>query len=403
MLKVLLGHNSYQWPGGEDTAFELDAQILEERGHAVARYHRHNDEIGDPGPVAAARTVGRSIWSIRTQRELRDLLAAERPDVAHFQNTFPLVSPSAFAACHRAGVPVVITVQNYRLACPSAFLFRDGELCEDCLHRTVKWPGVLHACYRDSRAQTAAVATMLAAHRVSGAWARHIDVVIAVSRFGRDKLVEAGVPEDRVVVRPNFTAPDPGRRLAGEHGDHVLFAGRLSAEKGVDVVLDAAALAPEVPIRIVGDGPERPALEEQARRLRLQNVEFAGLRPRPEVQQLMRGARVLVFPSRWYEHFPFVLVEAFASGLPAIASDVGAMPEIVAANGAGALFRPGDAADLADRLRWAWSHPAEVAAMGAAARTAFEERYSADRAYENLIAAYDRAIDRHASRARARR
>jgi glycosyltransferase involved in cell wall biosynthesis len=386
---VLLAHNTYQWPGGEDVAFEADGALLESRGHRVVRYLRDNDEIESLGAAGKARVAGRTIWAGDTARALRRLIAEARPDIAHFHNTFPLISPSAFAVCRRAGVPVVLTVQNFRLGCPNAFLFRDGHVCEDCLHRTIKWPGVVHACYRESRAQTAVVAGMLAAHAALRTWTRRVDTFITVSEFACAKLVESGVPADRIIRRPNFLTPDPGDRPAGPGEGFLLFAGRLSPEKGIDTLLDACRAAPDVEVRIAGDGPLREEVDRTA--ASLPNVTVLGARERPEVLDLMRRARALVVPSIWYEHFPFVLLEAFASGLPAIASDLGSTAEIVGGNGAGVLFRAGDAADLAMKLRWAAANPDEVAPLGRKARATFEAELSERPAYDRLMAAYELA------------
>jgi glycosyltransferase involved in cell wall biosynthesis len=230
---------------------------------------------------------------------------------------------------------------------------------------------------------------MLAVHSALRTWSRRVDVFVTVSQFASAKLVETGVPAERIVRRPNFLHPDPGDRAPGPGEDFVLFAGRLSPEKGIDTLLDACRAAPDVDVRIAGDGPMRDAVERAA--AAMPNVTVLGSRERPEVLALMRQARALVVPSIWYEHFPFVLLEAFASGLPAIASDLGSTAEIVGGNGAGVLFRAGDAGDLAGKLRWAVARPDEVAPLGRKARATFEADLSSGPAYERLMGAYDQA------------
>jgi glycosyltransferase involved in cell wall biosynthesis len=397
-LKVLFGHNTYQWPGGEDVAMELDAALLDAHGHAVVRYLRDNDEIAGLSLRGKARFAAQTIWAPDARRELRDLLERERPDVAHFHNVFPLISPSGFAACRDAGVPVVLTVANYRIACANAYLFREERVCEACLHRTVKWPAVVHRCYHDSALESGVVASMLAIHRWLHLWSRLVDVFIAVSDFGREKLVEAGLPAEKVVVRENFAFPDPGDRQSDRpDGGFALFVGRLSPEKGLRTLVRACGAVPDIPVHVVGDGPMRAELEEAARAAGA-NVTFRGQLPREHVLQLMRTARALVFPSLWYEHFPLVIVEAFASGLPVIASGLGAMKGIVGDPGLGATFPPGDDAALAACLRDAWNDAGKMADRGRAARRQFEEKYTADVAYDRLVAIYDRARDERASR-----
>jgi glycosyltransferase involved in cell wall biosynthesis len=218
-----------------------------------------------------------------------------------------------------------------------------------------------------------------------------------VSDFAAAKLVETGVPADRIVRRSNFLHPDPGDRAAGPGADFVLFAGRLSPEKGIDTLLGACRAAPDVEVRIAGDGPMRDEVERAA--ATMPNVTVLGACSRPEVLELMRQARALVVPSIWYEHFPFVLLEAFASGLPAIASDLGSTAEIVGGNGAGVLFRTGDPGDLATKLRWAIAEPDEVARLGRQARATFEAELSSGPAYDRLMGAYDQARTRAAGRA----
>src|ERR1051326_6286986 len=179
-VRFVLVHNYYQRPGGEDRVFHAEAQLLREQGHIVAEYVEDNKRITGE---KLARVAVQTIWSERSRRRLRRVLAEFRPDVTHFHNTFPLISPSAYYACHAAGVPVVQTVHNYRLGCPQAGFFRDGRICEDCRGKAIAWPGVVHGCYHGSRATSGVIALMNAAHRLRGTWSKRVDVYIALSEF----------------------------------------------------------------------------------------------------------------------------------------------------------------------------------------------------------------------------
>ena len=380
-MKILLVHNFYQQPGGEDQVFHAEGALLERHGHPVVRYTVHNDRVREMNGVEAALA---SLWSRRTMREVSELIQRERPRLVHVHNTFPLVSPSIYYAASAEGLPVVQTLHNYRLFCPMAEFFRDGAVCEDCLGRT-PWPGVLHACYRDSRLASGVVATMLTGHRILGTWKRKVTAYVALTDFGRRKFIEGGLPEERIYVKPNFVDPDPGPGEGG--GRYALFVGRLAASKGVETMLEAwERLEREVPLWIVGDGPLRERVQDRADRLN--GVRWLGRRSREEVLELMREARFLVFPSEWYEGLPTVILEAYASGLPVLARDLGSLTALVEDGRTGARFRPGDAADLAAKVDWLVSDPAGTASMRKAARCAFEANYTAERNYELLMNVY---------------
>jgi glycosyltransferase involved in cell wall biosynthesis len=395
---ILLVHNRYRQFGGEDVAFEAESRLLESRGHRVHRFVVNNHRIPDsPRLVEELSLAARTVWSRRAARLLGERVARLRPDVVHVHNFFPLLSPAIYAACARAGAAVVQTLHNYRLICPVATLYRDGHPCEDCVGRSITWPGVLHACYRDSRPATAAVTAMLAVHRARDTWRRDVDMLIAVSDFLRRKLLEGGFASENIMVKPNFVDPDPGVRTNG--GDEFLFLGRLSDQKGVSTLLEAwRTVPPETKLRIVGEGP----MDREARELaaRSSAVAVAGPIAHTEVFAQLATARALIFPSRSYEGgFPLSILEAYATGVPVIASRLGNMAELVQDGSTGLLFRPGDAQDLADKVQWASDHPVELARMGGEARQVYEARFTAEANYSSLIAIYEAAIARRATRA----
>ena len=378
-LRVLVAHNSYQMRGGEDTVVDGEVALLRSHGHSVTEYRRNNDELKDLRAAAAAVDT---LWSRRTVHDLDALIGQERPDVLHVHNTFPLISPSIYWAAHRHKIPVVQTLHNFRLLCPQAMFLRDGKVCEDCLGK-LPWRAVQHGCYRESRAQSAALGGMLVLHRTIGTWQYKVARYIALNDFCRNKFIEGGLPAKRIAVKPNFVdfdAPPPG------HREGFLFVGRLSPEKGVATLAKAMARTEGVKLMVAGDGPAAPLLAG------LTGVECLGAVPLPRIRQLMGSAAALVLPSIWYENFPRTLVEAFGSGLPVIASRIGALAELVVDGETGLLFEPGNPDDLAAKLRWANAHAAEMAAMGARARQQFEQEFTPEKNYGQLIAIYGDAM-----------
>lgn len=393
--RVLLVHNYYQQPGGEDEVFVGEGRLLEERGHAVARYAVHNDAVRG---VGRARLAAGAVWSRASYRALRALIRAERPDVVHVHNTMPLISPSAYFGAAAEGVPVVQTVHNYRHLCANGLLLRDGAPCHACVGRRVGLPGVVHACYRGSRAATATVVATNALHRAAGTWSRRVGVYVALTEFARRRLLEGGLPAERLVVKPNFVDPDPGAGRGA--GGYAVFVGRLAPEKGVRTLLAAwRALGAALPLRIVGDGPLAPEVARAA--AEIPGVTWLGRRTPAEVLALVGDAACLVCPSEWYETFGRVIAEAFAAGTPVVASEIGALAELVRVGETGLLFPPGDPAALAAAVRRLLGDPPRLARMRVAARHEFEQRFTADRNYDALVRIYDLAISRDATRRRS--
>lgn len=378
--RVLLVHNAYRLPGGEDSVVADEAALLARKGHEVIEMRRDNHEADGLGRL---RLAAQTLWSPRTHADTLALLRRHRPAVVHVHNTLPLVSPSLYWACAEAGVPVVQTLHNFRLACPQAMFLREGRVCESCIGRT-PWPAVRHGCYRGSRAQTAVVVGMLALHRGLGTWRDKVTRYIALNEFCRAKFVQAGLPAGRIVVKPNFA--DIPRDAAPQARQGFLFVGRLAPEKGIDVLAEAWRACPGLSLRVAGTGPHAAPLQACA------GVTLLGALSQSDVQAQMRGALALVLPSLWYENFPRTLVEAFGAGLPVIASRLGAMAELIEPGVTGLLFEPGDVADLGETLRWAAAHPEAMARMGVNARERFDRLYTADINYTRLIEIYRDAI-----------
>jgi glycosyltransferase involved in cell wall biosynthesis len=385
-MRILLVHNEYQQPGGEDKAFAAEGELLEAHAHQVLEYRSHNNLVSKMNRLALAKAT---VWNSAVYRELRVLIRRERPQVAHFHNTFPLISPAAYYAARAEGVPVVQTLHNYRLICPNALLFRDGRVCEDCFGKTPPWPGVVHACYRGDRVATAVVAGMLTTYRALKAWREMVDVYIALTDFAREKFVEGGLPAQKIVAKPNFLYPDPG--IGEGRGEYALYVGRLSVEKGVDTLLAAwKKIGKKMPLKIVGEGPLESKVAECVGRV--PGVEWLRAQPRERTLALMRDARALILPSVCYENFPMVVAEAYAVGLPVIASDIGSISTLIEPGRTGLYFRPGDPEDLAAQVEQVLMSPSEIAYMRKEARAEFEEKYTAERNHLMLVDIYQAAI-----------
>jgi glycosyltransferase involved in cell wall biosynthesis len=387
-VKVVVVHNFYQQPGGEDQVFADETALLESHGHAVIRHTLHNDAIDGMSKLTVA---GKTIWNSAARAQLRDLVNRERPRVVHFHNTFPLFSPAVYSAARSAGAAVVQTLHNYRLVCPDAQFFRDGAPCEDCLGKMIPWPAVLHRCYRNSLEATAVAAGMLTIHKLRGTYHHEVDAYIALSEFARTKFIAAGLPPRKMMVKPNFVGPDPGVIPSSGAGGYALFVGRLDRSKGVHTLLEAwRRLKAPIELKIAGDG----ALADDVRAAAAKDVRimFLGRRPLREIYDLMAEAAVLVFPSVWYECLPKTIIESLAVGTPVAISRLGSMTELIADGRTGTHFVAGDPADLAAAVQRVLENPAKLQQMRRAARAEFEGKYTAEHNYGMLMDIYQAAL-----------
>ena len=379
-MKILVAHNAYQQRGGEDAVVDAEVGLLREHGHQVEIYRQHNDALN---AMPRAQAAASAVWSRRSALEVDRICERFRPDVIQVHNTFPLISPSLYWAAAKRRLPVVQTLHNFRLLCPQAIFLRDGRICEDCVGK-LPWRAITRKCYRESALQSAVITGMLATHRALGTYRDRVTRYIALNRFARDKYVQGGLPANRFRIKPNFVSSPAAPSWSGRDGG--LYVGRLSPEKGLEVLVAAARLANETGVEVIGGGPLE-ALAAQAFGER-----FLGFRPLEEIMRRMGSARFLVLPSICYENSPRTIVEAFSCGLPVIASRLGALIDIVQDGVTGLLFAPGDAADLAAKILWAHTHPAEMMRMGQAARAEYEAKYTPQRNYDMLMDIYEDAI-----------
>ena len=385
-MRVLLVHNFYQIPGGEDSVVREELSMLKNRGVDVELFSVDNDDIkGTRESIAAAFQVA---YSLRGRRALAQKLAAFLPDVVHIHNFFPLLSPSILDACREAGVPSVITLHNFRILCPGALLYPDPALRERSLRHSCWWT-VPRKVYRNSVAGTLAVAAMVEFHKRTGTWTRKVDRFIALTDWARAKFIEGGLPAVRIVVKPSCVARPPAFGGVRRHGG--LFVGRLDEQKGVDVLLRAWKNI-DYPLTIIGDGPLAGLVQQNAS----DHVVWLGRQPQDVVQKEMQAAKFLVLPSIGHEMFPMTIVEAFSSRLPVICSDLPSLGTVVTSGMTGMTFPPGDAAALAAQVRWAAANPSALDELGSRALATYEERYTREVNFDKLLGIYHSLCrDRH--------
>lgn len=383
-MKILMAHNRYSIRGGEDAVFDQERDLLRSYGHEVIEYTKDNRDILKASGVKLAVD---SVWAADTFREVSRLIDRVRPDIMHVHNTLPQVSPSIYYAASRQAVPVVQTLHNYRLLCPSGMLLREAAVCEDCVGKAVPWPAIRYSCYRGSRAATTAVVASLTFHKAVGTWRSQVCRYIALCHFSRSKLLAAGLPERRVTVKPNFVRDrHAGVDLNGPRAKG-LFVGRFSEEKGLRVLIEAWKDL-DVEIDVIGStGPMVDAVKAAASRY----FNPIGFVDDAALSAAMRRSAFIVMPSIVYEGFPMVVAESFAAGLPIIASRLGALEELVEDHVTGLHFDPGDPADLAAKVRWARDNTDEMLVMGRRARETYLQRYTPQANYAQIMEIYNQA------------
>lgn len=389
-MKILMCHNYYQNRGGEDEVFETESELLRQNNHQVVQHIVHNDSINSSNRLSTG--LG-AVWNQAAHNRIEELIRKEKPDLVHFYNTFPLFSPSVYYAVKAARLPLVQSLHNYRLLCLNATFYRDGSICEDCLGKTLSLPGIHHACYHHSRLQSASVAGMQLVHRLLKSWHKKVDLfLLGSTRFALYKFVQAGYPEDAFMLKPNFVFPDPG--MGEGKGGYVLFVGRLDETKGIGDLLTAwQSKSLAIPLKIVGDGPMQMQVRKTAQDL--EHVEFLGRKSLAEMYALMKDARFLVFPSRWYEAMPRTIIDSFAVGTPVCAADTGAMHDLIDDGRTGLLFTPGDIDALAEKARFLFGRPELAGKMRGFTRQTYLENFTAERNYDLIMQAYRLAAGRN--------
>lgn len=381
-MKVLLVHGAYQQFGGEDSVVRAEKELLERHGDEVFLYSRHNDEIRNFSVAQKAAFFPQTVYSRKTTREIGDAVREFKPDVAFVHNVYPLISPSVYHELHQLDIPSVQVLHNFRPFCPNGFFYTQGKICEDC-----KGGNYLNAirkrCYKDSYLLSGLYALTLGANRLAGMVSK-ISGFICLTEFFKIKMLEAGVPESKLFVRPNFVyapslSPAPGA------GSYAIYMGRLSPEKGCWTLVRAFEQLPQVPLKILGTGPLEQDLKDYVSHKGIGNIEFLGFKSGEEKWQLLRNSLCLVVPSEWYENFPVTVLEAYMAAKPVIASRMGGLPYIVEDGQSGLLFEAGKVDELAQKIQHLMDNPAVAARMGDCARRLSETRYGPEQGYSNLM------------------
>jgi glycosyltransferase involved in cell wall biosynthesis len=388
-VRICLVHNAYRVTGGEDVVVGGLRRLLEHRGHEVFTFSRSSADLSRSrfGPVSA---LFKGIYRPGARRDAEDLLRGHRPDLFHVHNLYPLISPWILPEFRRSGVPVVMTVHNYRLVCPNGLLQTGGKICERCLGGREYWCFLKNCEESIPKSASYALRTFIARH--FQLFLDNVSVYIALTRFQREKLVSQGFPPDRVAVIPQMideesVSLDPRTERPGKY---VGYVGRISPEKGIDLLLRVARDCPEIPFRLAGDVSRMPEVLRQAP----PNCAFLGILGRRELECFYQDARIVVLPTRCYEGFPLSIVEAMACGKPVICSRIGGLPEIVEDGVTGMLFNPGDGEGLRSAILRLWEDTATCARMGSAGREKASREYSAEAHYANLMDVYRMALHR---------
>ena len=386
-MRILFIHNRYKQFGGEDVVVEQEAAILKDHGHQVETIIFDNTSI--KGFFSKLKVSLQSVYNFSSARKVAKLIRKFKPDIIHVHNLFFIASPSVIYAAKKYRVPVVFTVHNYRLICANALLLRDNKICELCINKKFPLAGIRYRCYRNSAVESALVTCITSLHKFFNTWKDKVDAYITLNEFSRSKLLHSSLQlsPEKLITKPNFIHDAAHSGAARE--DFFLFAGRIVVEKGVYVLAKAFAEMSDKKLVIIGDGPEKQALQEQFKEH--SNIIYTGKLDKPQVKDYMGRCRALICPSIWYEGAPLTIIEAFAAGTPVIASRLGAMAESITDGLNGLHFIAGDVNDLKDKIN-RFVREAETKMFYKNARQTYLDKYTGDTHYRSILNIYENLI-----------
>jgi len=376
--------------GGEDSVVQTECEILKKNNEEIDFYERNNNEIEALSLIKKLACLSSLSWSQNTYKELRRRISLFRPDVVHFHNIFYMMTPSVYDACRDEGVPIVQSQHNYRLMCSNGLFYRDNHVCEDCLHHSL-WEGFKHKCFKNSYVYSFFLARMLMKHKRLNTWIDKVDHYIVATNFTKQKYIQSGLSEKKITVKPHSVFSSTN--FSPKSNGYALYVGRLSHEKGVQIMLNAWEKIKEIPLKIMGEGPLIGKLQAFVKEKSIANVEFLGFLAREEYENKIQGAKFLVIPSICYENFPRILSEAYSRGIPVLASRFGSMPELIEEKVTGLTFEAGNSDDLARKVQWANTNHDALREMSIGAKKYFDEKFSFQKNYEILKRVYEKVIN----------
>jgi glycosyltransferase involved in cell wall biosynthesis len=397
-MKIFLIHNFYgsSAPSGENTVFNVELKLLGNMGHGVISYTKHSDDIIKQGIYGKLKGALSTPWNPFSYNKIQKIVKKENPDIVHVHNTFPLISPSIFHALKNSDSAVVMTLHNYRIFCAVGIPMRNNKICTECLDNKSSFNALKYGCYRNNRLATIPMALMIELHRKLGTWKNHIDAFIALTEFQKDTMIQAGLPREKVYVKPHFYAGNPEFIEYDNRKKCIVFVGRLGSEKGIFDLLEAWKLWGETApvLRIIGDGELKSDIKHFIELNGLdKTIKLEGLLPFEKVQKIISKSSLLILPSICFEGFPMTIREAFAHGVPVAGSDIGSIPDIVDDGINGILFRPGDAKDLLEKVKVLWNDQDRLEILAKAAKEKFEKFYTEEVNYKILMDIYQKAIE----------
>jgi glycosyltransferase involved in cell wall biosynthesis len=387
-MKILIGHNYYQQAGGEDAVFHAQIDLFRNFGHEMVVYKRHNNEIDQNLALKISHAFSLR-FSKRSYQEVKQLIYAHHPSVAHFHNLFFMMTPSVLYACKDQGIPTIISLHNFRLMCINALFYRDGHPCEDCVTGS-DFSGIQHKCYHHSLISSVLVTDRNRYHWKKKTWENCVDRFLVATQFTKDKYTQAGINPDKISVVPPFVSQP--NNSSTQPKKYAFYSGRLSHEKGISFLVKAWANI-KFPLYIAGAGPEQIGIEKYIKEHQLNHIHMVGFLEKENYAQMLAGAKFLVVPSVCYENFPRVIAEAYSHGIPVLASRLGTMEQVVEEGNTGFLFTPENISSLIENVDKILSDERKYQELCRGAQNVYELKYTPQRHYQNLMEIYSKVTN----------